>query len=307
MMTRREASRLIVSGAGALALSGASSVRAAADTSLMIQRTVPSSGEKLPVIGLGTWQTFDVGASPAEREPLSETLALFAKLGGRVIDSSPMYGRAEEVVGDLTAAFHPNLFFFATKVWTTGKEAGQESIERSFQRLRRERIDLLQVHNLVDLPTQLATLRDLKAKGRIRYVGVTHYEAGAFSEVERVLRNEKLDFLQINYSISEPEAERRLLALALEKAVAVLVNRPLGGGELFRKVQSKPLPPWAEEIQCRSWAQFFLKWVVAHPSVTCAIPATNKPEHLEENMTGGLKPLPDDGMRKRMQEYVLGL
>lgn len=273
----------------------------------MIQRTIPSSGEKLPVIGLGTWQTFDVGSSSSEREPLQRTLALFAKLGGRVIDSSPMYGRSEEVIGEMTAAFDPTPFFFATKVWTTGKDAGRQSIERSFQRLKRDSIDLLQVHNLVDLPTQLATLRDLKAKGRIRYVGVTHYEAGAFSEVERVLRNEKLDFLQINYSISEPEAEQRLLPLARERSVAVLINRPLGGGELFRKVRSKPLPPWAGEIQCRSWAQFFLQWVVAHPSVTCAIPATNKPEHLEENMAGGREPLPDEGMRKRMHEYVLGL
>ena len=307
MMTRREASRLIVSGAGALAFSGTSRVRAADDSSAMIERAIPATGQKLPVVGLGTWQTFDVGPSSAEREPLKRILDDFARLGGRVIDSSPMYGRSEEVIGDLSAKFRPGSFFLATKVWTTGKEEGRQSIERSFQRLRAERVDLFQVHNLVDLPTQLSTLRELKSEDRIRYIGVTHYEAGAFAEVEQVLQREKLDFLQINYSLAEPEADQRLLPLAAEKGVAVLINRPFGGGELFRSIRSKPLPDWAAEIKCRSWAQFFLKWVVSQPSVTSAIPATNKPEHLEENMAAGVAPLPDEAMRKRMREYVLRL
>ncbi len=274
----------------------------------VILRAIPSSGEKLPVIGLGTWQTFDVGSSDAERQPLKRTLDVFERLGGRVIDSSPMYGRSEEVIGDLTAAQNSKSDrFIATKVWTRGKEAGRESIERSFKRLRRDPIDLFQVHNLVDLPVQLATLRELKAQGRIRYVGVTHYEAGAFAEVERILKTEPIDFLQINYSLGEPEADQRLLPLAREKGVGVLINRPFGGGDLFRRVRGQPLPDWAAGLKCASWAHFFLKWVVAHPSVTCAVPATNKPEHLEDNMAGGLAPLPDEAMRKRMREHILRL
>ena len=273
----------------------------------MLQRAIPSSGEKIPVIGLGTWQTFDVGESVTNREPLEETLSLFTKLGGRVIDSSPMYGRSEEVIGQLAEKLGLKNLFLATKVWTRGKEAGLESIERSFSRLRTNRIDLLQVHNLVDLKTQLQTIRELKEKGRVRYVGVTHYESGAFGEVEEVLRSEPLDFLQINYSVGEREAEERLLPLARDKGVAVLVNRPFGGGALFRKVRTKPLPDWAKDVSCRSWAQFFLQWIVSHPDVTCVIPATNNPDHLKDNMEAGRGALPSPEMRKRMAEYVLAL
>jgi diketogulonate reductase-like aldo/keto reductase len=308
VMTRREASRLIIASAGAAAFPiGTSNLRGENDSSSMLQRAIPSSGEKIPVIGLGTWQTFDVGESPTDREPLEKTLALFAKLGGRVVDSSPMYGQSEEVIGELAEKLGLKNLFLATKVWTRGKEAGLESIERSFSRLRTKRIDLLQVHNLVDLKTQLQTIRELKEKGRVRYVGVTHYESGAFGEVEQVLKSEPIDFLQINYSVGEPEAEERLLPLARDKGVAVLVNRPFGGGDLFRKVRTKPLPGWAKDISCPSWAQFFLQWIVSHPAVTCVIPATNNPDHLKDNMEAGRGALPSPEMRRRMAEYVLAL
>jgi diketogulonate reductase-like aldo/keto reductase len=248
---------------------------------------------------------FDVGSSESERAPLEEVLQIFVQHGARVIDSSPMSGRAEQTIGDLTSKLGlRDKLFLATKVWTRGKQAGIESMERSLARLQTKRIDLMQVHNLVDVSTQLATMRDWKAQGRIRYIGVTHYESGAFDEVEKILRSEKLDFVQINYSIMEREAEQRILPLARERGVAVIVNRPFGGGDLFGRVRSKQLPDWAAEFDCRSWAQFFLKWIVAHPAVTCAIPATSDPRHLEDNLQAGVGRLPDAKARQRMVEFV---
>jgi diketogulonate reductase-like aldo/keto reductase len=227
------------------------------------------------------------------------------KLGGRVIDTSPMYGRAEDVIGELTAALGiRDKLFLATKVWTRGKENGIRSMERSMARLRTKQIDLMQVHNLVDVLTHLATLRGWKEQGRIRYIGITHYESGAFDEVEEIMRSEKLDFVQINYSLTEREAEEKILPLAQERAIAVIVNRPFGGGYLFDRVRSKQLPEWAAEFDCRSWAQFFLKWIIANPAVTCAIPATDKPRHLEDNMQAGIERLPDSRMRQRMVEFA---
>jgi aryl-alcohol dehydrogenase-like predicted oxidoreductase len=303
-MTRREAARLIGATAGGLLLP-MKRAQAEAESSAMLKRTIPSSGEKLPVIGLGTWQAFDVDLTSDNRRQLGDVLSLFVKLGGRVIDTSPMYGRAEEVIGDLTAALGiRDKVFLATKVWTRGKENGIKSMERSMTLLRAKRIDLMQVHNLVDVQTQLETLREWKSQGRIRYLGITHYEAGAFANVEKIMRSEKLDFVQINYSIMEHEAEERLLPLAQERGVAVIVNRPFGGGDLFSRTRSKPLPDWAGEFDCRSWAQFFLKWIVANSAVTCAIPATSKPPHLEDNMMGGIGRLPDSKMRQRMVELV---
>jgi diketogulonate reductase-like aldo/keto reductase len=315
-MTRRKATRLIGTGAAGLCLP----VRASADqtkpeSSSMRMRAIPSSGEKLPVIGLGTWQAFDVDLTSDSRLQLGDVLSLFAKLGGRVIDTSPMYGHAEEVIGELTtspriqdklATANPSSggIFLATKVWTRGKENGIKSMERSMALLRRKKIDLMQVHNLIDVQTHLATLREWKAQGRIRYLGITHYEAGAFADVEKIMRNEKLDFVQINYSIMEREAEERLLPLAKEHGIAVIVNRPFGGGDLFGRTRSKPLPDWAGEFDCHSWAQFFLKWIVANSMITCAIPATDKPRHLEDNMAGGIGRLPDAKMRQRMVELV---
>ncbi|TMP90564.1 MAG: aldo/keto reductase, partial [Verrucomicrobia bacterium] len=276
-MTRREAARLI--GASAAGLVLPISARPASESPTMLARTIPSSGEKLPVIGLGTWRAFDVDLTTDNRRQLEEVLSLFVKLSGRVIDSSPMYGRAEEVIAELTAALgirdklataspSGGGLFLATKVWTHGKENGIKSMERSMALLRTKRVDLMQVHNLVDVQTHLATLREWKEQGRIRYLGITHHEARAFPDVEKVMRSEKLDFVQINYSLIEREAEERVLPLAQERGVAVIVNRPFGAGDLFGKVHSKPLPGWATEFDCRSWAQFFLKWIVAHPAVT---------------------------------------
>jgi diketogulonate reductase-like aldo/keto reductase len=303
-MTRRGAARLI--GASAAGLLLPISARAASESSTMLTRAIP--GERLPVIGLGTWRTFDVDLTTDNRRQLEEVLSLFVKLGGRVIDSSPMYGHAEQVIGDLTATLGiREKLFLATKVWTRGKESGIRSMERSMALLRTKRIDLMQVHNLLDVYTHLATLREWKQQGRIRYLGITHYEAGAFGDVEKIMHNEKLDFVQINYSLIEQEAEQRILPLAQERGIAVIVNRPFGGGDIFERVRSRPLPDWAGEIDCRSWAQFFLKWIVAHPAVTCAIPATDKPRHLEDNMRGGIGRLPDANMRRRMAEIASSL
>lgn len=274
----------------------------------LITRKIPSTGEELPVIGLGTWQAFDVGLSAAERQPLEEVLAAFANRGGRMVDSSPMYGRAEEVVGDLAAKLGlTSDLFLATKVWTTGKAAGVKSMERSLDLLKTKTLGLMQVHNLVDVETHLATLRDWKKEGRVRYIGITHYTAGAQAEVARVLEREHVDFVQINYSLMEREAEQRVLPVAQERGVAVIINRPLGGGGLFRRARGKPLPVYASEFDCTSWAQFFLKWIVAHPAVTCAIPATNKVAHLEDNLRGGIGRLPNESLRKRMIETVASL
>jgi len=308
-ISRRKAAKLIgASAAGVLLPIGPSPILRASESSLMLTRAIPSSGEKLPVIGLGTWQTFDVGPSEADRAPLEKVLSLLVELGGRVVDSSPMYGRSEEVIGDLATKLHlEGKLFLATKVWTQGRQAGIQSMERSFERFKVKRIDLMQVHNLVDVATHLQTMREWKAEGRFRYIGVTHYNESAFEELEKVLRSEKLDSVQINYSIGEREAEQRILPVAQERAVAVIINRPFGGGDLFRRVRSKPVPEWAAEFDCHSWAQFFLKWIVAHPAVTCAIPATDNPEHLRDNAAGGLGRLPDARMRQRMVEYVAGL
>jgi diketogulonate reductase-like aldo/keto reductase len=305
-MTRREAAKMIGGTAATLILPV--SAQEKSESSTMLMRMIPSSSEKLPVIGLGTWRAFDVGLTADIRRQLEDVLSLFVKVGGRLIDSSPMYGRSEQVIGDLTSTLRiRDKLFLATKVWTRGKENGIKSMERSMALLRTNRIDLMQVHNLVDVNTQLATLREWKKEGRIRYIGITHYESGALSEIEKLMRTENFDFLQINYSLMEPEAEQSVLPLAQERGVAVIANRPFGAGDLFSKVRSKPLPDWVAEFDCRSWAQFFLKWIIANPAITCAIPATDKPDHLEDNMHGGIGRLPDAAMRRRMTEFVSSL
>jgi diketogulonate reductase-like aldo/keto reductase len=297
-LTRRAALRLMAAAAAA----GPASAGAA---SPMLQRPIPSSGEAIPAIGLGTWRTFDVGGSPAERAPLEEVLQRFVALGGQVVDSSPMYGAAESVLGDLGAALAvTDRLFLATKVWTSGREAGVAQMEQSFQRLRVRRLDLMQVHNLLDWRTHLRALRAWKQAGRIRYLGVTHYTASAYDELERVLRSEPLDFVQVNYSLGEREAERRILPLARERGIAVVVNRPFSEGGLFRRVRGQALPAWAAEVGCASWAQIFLKWILAHPAVTCVIPATSRPQHVLDNMTAGTGALPDAATRDRMAALV---
>lgn len=271
----------------------------------MLTRTIPKSGEKLPVIGLGTWQTFDVGPSPAERKPQKEVLKRFLAAGARVIDSSPMYGRAEQVVGDLLRELgQERTPFLATKVWTTGREAGVEQMRDSLRKLRPGQLDLMQVHNLVDWRTHLPTLREWKAAGRIRYLGVTHYQRGAFEDLEKLIREESLDFVQLPYSIARRDAEERLLPAAAEHGTAVLVMQPFESGDLFRKVKGKSLPPWAAGFDCKSWAEFFLKYLLGHPAVTCPIPATRKPAHLEDNLRAGTGRLPDAKTRARMVEYL---
>jgi diketogulonate reductase-like aldo/keto reductase len=307
--TRRQAVRLIgTSAAGVLMPIGVSRGQPASSSSAMLTRAIPSSGEKLPVIGLGSWSTFDVGPGSPQLKPLEEVLSLFVKLGGKVVDSSPMYGRAEGVIGALAGKLHVrDSLFIATKVWTRGKQAGIEMMEHSLERFQTKKIDLMQVHNLVDVENQMSSLREWKTKGRIRYTGITHSQARGFAEVESVMRSQKPDFVQINYSLMEPEAAQRILPLAHDLRAAVIVNRPFGAGGLFRRVAGKPLPDLAAEFDCRSWAQFFLKWIVADPVVTCVIPATDKPQHLEDNMQAGIGRLPDAKMRLQMARIVSSL
>lgn len=267
----------------------------------MLKRAIPRTGEQLPAVGLGTYRTFDVGATAAEREPLVEVLRLFAAHGGSVVDSSPMYGAAESVIGDLAAeAGVGDRLFYATKVWTSGREAGIRQMEESFRRMRVRRMDLMQVHNLLDLDTHRKTLEAWKKDGRVRYIGITHYHEGAYDALERVIRTRAFDFVQLNYSIVEREAEERLLPLARETGTAVIVNRPFAQANLFSRVRGKSVPDWCGEFDCASWAQFFLKYILAHPAVTCVIPATSKPKHLVDNMQAGYGRLPDPAQRKRM-------
>jgi diketogulonate reductase-like aldo/keto reductase len=267
----------------------------------MRTRLIPSTREPLPVIGCGTYRTFDVGATPEERAPLLAVLKALFAAGGSVIDSSPMYGAAERVVGDLLAQTqNRSRAFLATKVWTSGKQAGLDQLNRSFELLQDRRIDLMQVHNLLDWKVQLSTLRDLKSAGRIRYIGITHYSASAFAEVESVLRSETLDFLQINYAMNDTAVERRILPLAADRGVAVIVNQPFGGGSLLGELRNRPLPSWAREIDCQSWAQVLLKFVLSHPAVTCAIPGTGRPEHMLDNIGAGFGRMPDAALRARM-------
>jgi diketogulonate reductase-like aldo/keto reductase len=273
----------------------------------MHTRIIPRSRdqEALPVIGLGTWQTFDVGATAGERAPLAAVVRRFVDAGARIVDSSPMYGRAEAVTGELLDELDAHArVFTATKVWTRGKEAGMAQMEQSFHRFRTQRIDLMQVHNLVDWKTHLATLRAWKQEGRIRYLGVTHYARSAFDELEQIVRHEAVDFVQLPYSVQSRAAEERLLPAARDTGTAVLVMRPFEEGALFRLVRGKPLPPWAGEIDGVSWAQLFLKFILGHPAVTAPIPATDKVDHLVDNLQAGRGRLPDEAMRKKLVAYL---
>ena len=293
-------------GAGAAATGSLGKWMTAIQPEAIISRPIPSSSERLPVIGLGTWQTFDVGSSASARAPLREVLHAFAAAGGRVIDSSPMYGNSELVAGDLmaTLGIRPKLFI-ATKVWTRGKARGIEQMEESMRKLRAQPIDLMQVHNLVDVETHLETLAEWERAGRVRYVGVTHYTAGAHDALVRVMQTRQVDFVQVNYSVGERDAERRVLPVARDRGVAVIANRPFAAGDLFRRVRSRPLPVWASEIDCESWAQILLKFVVSHPSITCAIPATSQVEHLRDNMRAAFGRLPDEALRRRIVAEAL--
>jgi diketogulonate reductase-like aldo/keto reductase len=269
----------------------------------MLTRPIPASGEALPVVGCGTWQTFD--RAPGDRGPLAEVVRILFEAGGSVIDSSPMYGRSEDAVGDVLARLgSQDRAFLATKVWTRGKAAGIAQMQASMRLLREPVIDVMQVHNLVDWRTHLDTLAGWKAEGRVRYVGVTHYTESAHDDLEAVLRLNRLDFVQLDYSAADRAVERRLLPLAAERGIAVIVNQPFGGGGLLRSLLAQPLPPFAGEIGCETWAQLLLKFLLGHPAVTCVIPGTGRPEHMADNVRAGFGPMPDAGMRERIAQVI---
>jgi aryl-alcohol dehydrogenase-like predicted oxidoreductase len=292
-MNRRE----LLGSAIAMAATPALGAPAAASGAALMRR-IPSSGEELPIIGLGTSRTFEVGAAASEREPLRQVLEAFFAHGNRLIDTSPMYSSAERVLGELLTPEMRARAFLATKVWTRGQRAGVEQMTHSQELLATQRLDLIQVHNLLDLDTQLATLREWKAAGRVRYLGVTHYTVSGQADLERVVSRERVDFVQLNYSPATRAAERRLLPLAAERGVAVLVNRPFEDGELFARTRGKPLPAFAPEIDAASWGQVILKFIAAHPAVTCIIPATASVAHLRDNLAGGVGRLPDQRQRE---------
>lgn len=274
----------------------------------MISRPIPSSSEKIPVVGLGTWQQFDVDTGAAEAAPLLQVLRNVTDRGGRVIDSSPMYGRSEGAVGDLTQkAGLSESFFYATKVWTRGREEGIKQMEESFRKMKRTTMDLMQVHNLIDLQTHLKTLERWKAENKIRYLGATHYATSAHSDLEKLAGSRTVDFLQFNYNISETNAEKTLLPKAMDNGVAVIINEPFASGALFQKVKGRNLPDWAEEWDIASWAQYFLKFILSHPAVTCAIPGTSNPKHALDNMGAGYGKMPDEAGRKKMAAYFAAL
>jgi aryl-alcohol dehydrogenase-like predicted oxidoreductase len=275
---------------------------------LLIRKAIPASGEQLPVIGMGSSRTFDVGDNAAARAQLAPVLQAFFDQGGALIDSSPMYGSAEQVLGDLLKTTHnKDSLFAATKVWTDGKQAGIEQMTRSMQRMGVNRFDLMQIHNLRDWQVHLGTLKDWKEEGRIRYIGITTSHGRSHEELESILELERLDFVQFSYNIADRRVEERLLPLAAERGTAVIVNRPYQKGALFSAVKGQPLPAWVAEFDCASWGQFFLKFVVSHPAVTCTIPATTKLHHMMDNMAAGFGRLPDVSQRERMLAYFRGL
>ncbi len=270
----------------------------------MIQHRIPSSGESVPVIGIGTSRRYQ-GTTEAERATLREVLRRFKELRGTVIDTAPSYGNAETVVGDLVADLGiRNSLFLATKVGAHGRDAGIEQMEQSLKRLRTPKIDLIAVHNLRDTQTQLRTLRDWKQAGRIRYVGITTSTDWQYREFEQAMTIEALDFIQVDYAIDNRNAEQRILPLAADRGMAVMINLPLGRGRLFEAVRGQDLPRWARDFDCTSWAQFFLKYVVSHPAVTCAIPGTAKVEYVIDNLGAARGRLPDPAMRRRMEHFI---
>ena len=275
----------------------------------LLMRRIPASGESIPAIGLGTSGPFEVGPDEAARAPLREVLRAFFSAGASLIDTSPMYSTAEAVLGDLLTAEQQARVFVATKVWTPGsgnaaEQKGVEQMQRSMALLKHPRIELMQVHNLVDLDAHLKTLRRWKAEGRVKYIGVTHYTASSYPDLVAIVEREKLDFIQFNYSVVTRAAERRLLPLCTDKGVAVIINRAFEDGNLFSKVQGKPVPPWAAEFGARSWAQVFLKFVLSHTAVTCVIPATGKVRNLADNLAAAIGKLPDGKQRAQIVAAV---
>lgn len=304
-MTRRDALRLMAA-AGTSAFLGRS-LAFGAETDGISTRAIPSSGERIPVIGLGTWRTFNVGEDAAARANCAEVMRRFLEGGGRMIDSSPMYGSAQSVIGEGLARIGRTDDVFSTdKVWTSARE-GADQIERTRALWRIPKFDLLQVHNLQDWEAHLPMLRAMKAAGRLRYVGITTSHGRRTDEMERIMRTQELDFVQFTYNIRDRWNEERLLPLARDRGIAVVINRPFRGGPLVEEMQRKPLPPWAAEIGCAGWPQFLLKFIVSHPAVTCAIPATSQVVHVAENVGAMRGPMPDEATRRRMIAYVEGL
>ena len=291
-MDRRQALGFLAGAGGALVLPHAAAQAPAT------ARAIPATSEKLPAVGLGTWITFDV-TSAADRAVRGEVMRAFFEGGGRLVDSSPMYGASEETIGAALPA-NGKAMFSATKVWTVGALAGRRQIESSYRLWKVQRFDLLQVHNFLDYEAHLATLRRLKSEGRVRYIGVTTSHGRRHDLAEKIMREEPIDFIQFTYNLTDREAEQRLLPMAADKRIAVIINRPFDGGNQFGTKTAKALPGWAKDIDCASWAEAFLKWIVAHPAVTCAIPATSKVAHVRENVRAMAGPLPDAALRRRI-------
>lgn len=294
--TRRQLLQAMAGGAGLL-LAPRSGI---ATTTVTDMRTIAASGETIPAVGMGTWRTF----SMRQQASSLAVLTRFVELGGKVIDSSPMYGDAETAIGALAGQIDAlQKLFVASKVWTNGLKAGQAQIRRSVERLGKTPLDLMQVHNLVDWRTQLNTLRAMKDRGEVRYIGITHYVTSAHEQMARIVETQPIDFIQVNYNIATPAAEQRLLPLAADRGVSVIINRPYAEGSLFSRVRNATLPAWAAEFDCTSFGQFFLKFILSNPAVTCVIPATTKVHHLEDNMGAGAGRLPDTATRQRMRDW----
>ena len=273
----------------------------------LIQKKIPSSGESIPIIGIGTARRYEEVKTDAEKAPLRETIRQFQALGGKVIDSSPSYGTAEAVVGELADGLKiRDSLFLATKVSLrkVGREEGIAQIEQSFKRLRANKIDLLAVHNLRDTDTQLRTLREMKQAGRIRYVGITTSFDNQYGEFEQVIKKQTLDFIQVDYALDNRDAGERIIPLAGDRGMAVMINLPFGRGRLFKAVQGKRLPEWAGEFDCQSWPQFFLKYIVSHPAITCAVPGMARPEYVVDNLGAARGRLPDGAARRKMEQFI---
>jgi aryl-alcohol dehydrogenase-like predicted oxidoreductase len=304
-LNRRELLKIgLCAGASVLLPSGG--LLAQADP--LIRKKIPSTGETIPIIGVGTARRYEQIHTEAEKAPLRDTLRQFKESGGTVIDSSPTYGTAEAVVGELVDELKiRDSLFLATKVSTSGRQAGLDQIQQSFKRLRTAKIDLIAVHNLRDTKTQLQTLRELKQAGRIRYIGITTSFENQYPEFEQTIKAETLDFIQVDYALDNRNADQRILPLTADRGTAAMINLPFGRGRLFNAVQGKKLPEWAAEFDCKTWAQFFLKYIVSHPAVTCAVPGMAKAEYVVDNLGAARGRLPDSAMRQRMEKFIDGL
>ena len=304
-LNRRELLKMGVC-AGASAFLGSGSLLAQPEP--LMQKKISSTGETLPVIGVGTARRYEEITTEAAKAPLRDTFRQFKELGGKVIDLSPTYGTAEAIIGELVDELNiRDSLFFATKVSTSGRQAGIDQIQRSFKHLRAAKIDLIAVHNLRDTKTHLQTLRELKQAGRIRYIGITTSFENQYAEFEQTMKTQTLDFIQVDYALDNRNADERILPLAADRGIAAMINLPFGRGRLFNAVQEKKLPDWAAEFDCKTWAQFFLKYIVSHPAVICAVPGMAKPEYVTDNLGAARGRLPDDATRRRMEKFIDGL